>query len=472
MKVLFCSSEATPFSVSGGLGDVSASLPKTLCKLSVDCRIVIPFYKRAEYDLKDNMKYITHFYVPVAWRNQYCGVYQARYENITYYLLDNEYYFKRPNMYGYYDDAERFTFFSRAILELISHIDFLPDIIHANDWQTALVPVYFSTIYAHFDHYRNIKTIFTIHNIEYQGIYGREIFYDLIGLNQQHMSILDYDQKINLMKGAIEASHTVTTVSPTYLDEILNGYYDHGLSSILNARKYKLHGILNGIDTDMYNPQTDKNIYINYSATNIKNKKINKQKLQQEFKLKKENGTILIGMITRLAEHKGIELLTHAMDTIMRDQNVQFAILGSKNSQYENFLNSMRDRYFGRIFVSYDFSPELARKIYAASDLYLMPSKSEPCGLSQMIALRYGTIPVVHETGGLCDSISDSEDGVGNGFRFRRYDAWDMYDCIKRAIAGYQNFSGWTKLMERAMRCNYSWQKSAKQYIKLYQSCI
>lgn len=469
VKCLFCASEALPFCSSGGLGEVAGSLPHALRELFIGCRVVIPLYKCIPEDLRKSMKFLTSFYVPVAWRNQYCGIFRANYNGVIYYLIDNEYYFNRPNMYGYFDDAERFSFFSRAILEMLPHIKFRPDIIHANDWQSALVPVYFSAFYAQNEFYSNMKTIFTIHNIEYQGKYGYEVFNDLIGLNQKDISLLDFDGCINFMKGAIETANVVTTVSPTYSQEILNDWFAHGLAPILNARSYKLHGILNGIDTELYNPSTDPLIYKTYSEKHLSDKVKNKILLQDRLHLDKSESVPVIGMVTRLVEHKGVDLVISTLETIMKETNVQFVILGSGEKNYEDFFSYMQYKYPNRICACHGFVPELAHKIYAGSDMFLMPSKSEPCGLSQMIALRYGSIPIVRETGGLKDSVSDSGDGCGVGFRFKKYDPWDMYDSIKRALAGYYIPEGWTKLVKRAMNCNNSWNHSAKNYLTFYK---
>lgn len=465
VKCLFCASEALPFCASGGLGEVAGSLPHALRELFVGCRVVIPLYRCVPDKLRRAMKFVTSFYVPVAWRNQYCGVFRANYNGVIYYLIDNEYYFNRPNMYGYFDDAERFSFFSRAVLEMLPHINFRPDVIHANDWQTALVPVYFSAFYSKNEFYSKMKTIFTIHNIEYQGKYGYEVFNDLIGLDQKDFSLLDFDGCINFMKGAIETANIVTTVSPTYAQEILNDWFSHGLAPILNARSYKLHGILNGIDTDVYNPVTDPLIYKTYSEKHIEDKNENKVKLQSRLCLNQSKTTPMISMVTRLVEHKGIDLVMDAFETMMRETNVQFVVLGSGDGKYEEFFSWMQNKYQGRVCACHGFIPELAHKIYAGSDMFLMPSKSEPCGLSQMIALKYGCIPIVRETGGLKDSVSDSGDGLGVGFRFAKYDPWDMYGAIKRALIGYDKQDGWTKLVKRAMKCDNSWKRSAKEYL-------
>lgn len=473
MKCLFCTSEALPFAASGGLGDVAGSLPQALRQRLIGCRIVMPLYEDIPQSLREEMRFITSLSVPVSWRRQYCGVFEARYGGVIYYLLDNQYYFKRKGLYGHYDDAERFAFLSRAALEMLPYIDFKPDIIHCNDWQTALVPIYYSLYYANNDWYSGIKTIFTIHNIQYQGKYGLELMEDVLGIPEQATSIVEYDKCVNLMKGAIETANRVTTVSPTYAQEIMDPWYSHELDPILRERSWKLSGILNGIDVINYNPETDTNLYANYSVEDMSSKAENKRKLQERLNLEQNPDIPIIGMVTRLVSHKGLDLVKASLEQLMNEQtNLQFVILGSGDWEYESFFRAMQDKYPGRVCACIGFIPELSRKIYAGADIFLMPSKSEPCGLSQMIALRYGTIPVVRETGGLKDSIHDSGDGDGNGFTFKNYDAMDMLNAIRRSIEGYWQRDGWEILVERAMNCDNSWGRSANEYIKLYRSLV
>ena len=471
MKVLYAASEALPFMASGGLGDVAGSLPQALRKRLIGCRIVMPLYDTIRQELKDTMKFITHISVPVAWRRQYCGIFEAKHNGVIYYLLDNQYYFKRDTIYGHYDDAERFAFFSRAILEIIPYIDFKPDIIHCNDWQTALTPVYYSAMYANSPGYENIKTIFTIHNIQYQGIYGKEILEDVLGIPADKTSLLEYDGCINFMKGAIECANKVTTVSPSYADEILDPWFAFGLDGILNERRFKLSGILNGIDIENYDPETDKNIRANYSAENFENKKIDKEDLQQIMGLPVRADVPVIGMVSRLVGHKGLDLVKGILDELLSTTEVQLVVLGSGDYEYETFFREIAARYPEKVGLRVGFIPDLARKIYAGADMFLMPSKSEPCGLSQMVALRYGTVPIVRETGGLRDSITDCGDGEGNGFTFKSYNAHDMLDAIRRAIDVYYN-GDWAVLTQRALDCDFSWGRSANTYIKLYKALI
>ena len=471
MKVLYAASEALPFIASGGLGDVAGSLPHALRKRLIGCRVVLPMYDTIKQELKDTMKFITHISVPVAWRRQYCGIFEAKHNGVIYYLIDNQYYFKRDTIYGHYDDAERFAFFSRAVLEIIPYIDFKPDIIHCNDWQTALTPVYYSAMYANSPGYENIKTIFTIHNIQYQGIYGKELLEDVLGIPADKASLLEYDGCINFMKGAIECADKVTTVSPSYADEILDPWYSHGLDSILNERRYKLCGILNGIDTVGYDPETDKNIKANFSAADVSGKKADKEDLQKTMGLPVRSDVPVVGMVTRLVSHKGLDLVKGILDELLATSEMQLVVLGSGDYEYESYFRWIAEKYPEKVGLRLGFVPELARKIYAGADMFLMPSKSEPCGLSQMVALRYGTVPIVRETGGLRDSITDCGDGKGNGFTFKSYNAHDMLDAIRRALTLYYN-GNWSELVLRALNCDFSWGRSANAYIRLYKETI
>lgn len=457
---------------SGGLGDVAGSLPKALRKRLVGCRVVMPLYSGIKQELRDQMQFITHITVPVSWRRQYCGIFVAKIGGVIFYFIDNEYYFKRDGIYGHYDDAERFAFFSRAVLEIIPHIGFKPDIIHTNDWQTALVPVYYSTMYANREGYEGIKNIFTIHNIQYQGVYGKEILGDVFGLGEQHEQLLDFGGTLNLMKGAIECADVVTTVSPTYAEEILDPWFSHGLDPILRERQYKLHGILNGIDTDIYNPETDKAIAKNFSAKDPAGKKEDKADLQREFSLPVRDDVPIIGMVSRLVSHKGLDLVKAVLDELLSTTDVQLVVLGTGDWEYENFFREIEARYPGKVGLRIAFIPDLARKIYAGCDMFLMPSKSEPCGLSQMLALRYGTLPIVRETGGLKDSITDSGDGEGNGFTFKSYNAHDMLGAIRRALGAYSDKKYWASLVERALEYDNSWGRSAREYMRLYRETI
>ncbi len=471
MKVLFASSEAYPFACSGGLADVAGALPKALRKRFVGCRIILPLYSTISEELRQKMTFVCSVTVPVAWRRQYCGVFEAHLDGVIYYFIDNQYYFKRDSLYGYYDDAERFTFFSRAVLEVLPHIDFTPDIIHCNDWQTALIPVYLDAFYKQNDFYKDIKTVFTIHNIQYQGKFGYELLEDVLGLPQERKGIVEYDNCINFMKAAIQCADKVTTVSPTYSKEILNPYYSHGLDTILKEFTYKTTGIVNGIDVDVYNPETDPLIYKNFTIDDISGKAVNKKSLQEELGLPQKENTPIIGMVTRLVKHKGIDLVKCVFEELLQ-KDVQFAVLGSGEWEFETFFHEMANKYPEKVGLKLGFNPRLAHRIYAGADIFLMPSQSEPCGLAQMVALRYGTIPIVRETGGLNDTIKDSHDGTGNGFTFKNYNAHDMQYTVLRALEGYKDQNGWAILRERAMKCDNSWKTSANAYIGLYKEIV
>lgn len=473
MKVLYVASEALPFAASGGLADVAGSLPQAMRQRLVGARVVMPLYESIPQELREGMKFITSLSVPVSWRRQYCGVFEAKAGGVIYYLLDNQYYFKRSGLYGHYDDAERFAFFSRAVLEMLPCIDFKPDIINANDWQSALVPIFYDMFYSKSEWYQGIKTVFTIHNIQYQGKYGMEILEDVFGIPASQSHIVEYNKCLNLMKGAVETANIVSTVSPTYAQEILDPWYAHGLSPILQERQWKLRGILNGIDTINYDPETDKDIYKNYNSENFSEGKAeNKKALQERLFLPVNPDVPLIGMVTRMVSHKGLDLVKEILDGFLANNDVQFVILGSGDWEYENFFKSMQEKYPQKFVACFGFVPELSRKIYAGTDIFLMPSKSEPCGLSQMIALRYGSVPIVRETGGLKDSIQDSGDNEGNGFTFNSYNADDMLHAMHRALEGYSNKEGWQILVQRGMNCDNSWGKSANEYIKMYKSLL
>ena len=468
MKVLYASSEAYPFAMSGGLADVAGALPKALRRRLIGCRVVMPLYSSIPDELRENMTFVASITVPVSWRRQYCGIFEAHVGGVIYYLIDNQYYFKRDGLYGHYDDAERFAFFSRAVLEILPYINFKPDIIHCNDWQTAMVPVYLNQMYRYNEFYSDIKTVFTIHNIQYQGKYGKELYGDVLGLPEGQEDLLEYDGCINLMKAAIQCSDKVTTVSPTYSKEILDPYFSHGLDRILNQYTYKLTGIVNGIDYDVYNSETDPLIYKNFTVDTLDDKAYNKQQLQKEMGLPERADVPVIGIVTRLVKHKGLDLVKCVFEELLK-ADLQFVILGSGEWEFETFFYDMASKYPEKVALKLGFIPALAHKIYAGADIFLMPSQSEPCGLAQMVALRYGTIPIVRKTGGLNDTISDSGDGKGNGFTFQNYNAHEMQDALWRAIAGYADKDGWNILRRRAMEYNSSWAASASLYIGLYR---
>ena len=470
MKILFAASEAVPFAASGGLADVIGSLPKAIKNKRHDCRVVIPLYKSVSPELREKMVFLTNITVDVSWRKQYCGIFMAVRDGITYYFIDNEYYFARDGLYGFYDDCERFVFFDRAVLEMLRYIKFTPDIINCNDWQTALIPVYYNVYYKYQQGYDGIKTVYTIHNIEYQGKYGKEVLSELMGIPMYNAGLLDYDGYVNMMKGAIETCDMITTVSPSYAWEILDPWYAHGLDRILVTKQYKLRGIMNGIDTKLYDPAKDKAIAANYSSKKPEGKAKCKEALISELRLA-EGDEPIIGIVTRFVRHKGIDLIRCVFEEMVHD-GIKFAILGSGEKIYEDFFLEMAARYPERVSVTIGFIPELSRRVYAGSDMFLMPSQSEPCGLAQMIAMRYGTAPIVRETGGLRDSVRDNGGENGNGFTFKTYNANDMLDAVKRAWNDYNDKERWNELMVRMMECDHSWAASADLYIETYKKVL
>lgn len=473
MNVLFVSTEATPFAKTGGLADVIGSLPKELLKLNMNVCVMLPLYKSIKEVYGSSLIYRSNVYVPLGWRDCYCGVFEMEHDGVNYYFLDNEQYFYRDNYYGYYDDAERFSFYSKAALEVLQHLEFKPDILHCNEWQTALIPVYLKTLYQRIALYDRIRTVFTIHNIEYQGQYGKEILGDVLGLSKFDETILEMDGDLNFMKGAIVTCDRLTTVSPTYAEEIKYSFFAHNLETIIQKNEYKLCGILNGIDRKLYNPARDKDLVAKYSVNTMDKKVRNKVALQEELGLEINETIPLIAMVGRLAEHKGIALVKHAFDDMMKEP-MQFVLLGTGEKEYEDFFHSKSYEYNNRMAVITTFSTSLASRIYAGADLFLMPSVSEPCGLSQMIALRYGTVPIVRETGGLKDTVTpfNSETGIGNGVTFYSINAHDMLYAVRRGQALYKDKELWNNLMKNAFLSDFSWKKSTLKYIKLYQELL
>ncbi len=471
MKILFVASEAMPFIRTGGLGDVAGALPKAFAALGHDARVIIPFYKEEIKDeFKNNFRFVGSTYVDLSWRRQYCGVYEAVYDGVTYYFIDNEFYFKRRGLYGHFDDGERFAFFSKAVLEALPLIDFYPDVLHANDWHTALTPVFLDVFYRFSEDYRNIKTVFTIHNIEFQGKYGTEMLEDVLGLPEWAHSLVLNDSCVNYMKGGIESASAVTTVSETYATEILDPFYSYGLDGILSERRFKLHGVVNGIDTKLYNPKTDPALFVPYTARTVaKKKEENKKALLEMINLPYSEGRPLLAMVTRLTEQKGLDLVAAVIDEIMR-ADIQVVVLGTGDWKYENLVKRVEHDYPSKFKGILQFSSDLASKLYGASDLFLMPSKFEPCGLSQLIAMTYGSIPIVRETGGLKDTVPayNPTDKTGNGFTFKTYNSYDMLDAVWRAYATCYDKENLAAVRKNAMSGDYGWDNSAKKYIAIY----
>ena len=468
-KIVFLGSEAAPFIATGGLADVLGSLPKALAQNeNLDISVILPLYSNISQEFKSQFKFITNFNVSVAWRWQYAGVFAYEYQGVKFYFIDNEYYFKREgNIYGFYDDGERFAFFSRAALDTISRLDIYPDVLHCNDWQTAASVIFLKGMYYGNENFRKIKTVFTIHNIEYQGIFNMDTFGELFGFSDSIRQFVEFDGCVNLMKGAIEMTDIVSTVSPTYAEEIKHPYFAHGLDSIVNRNANKLYGILNGIDVDYYNPETDKYIFQNYSVSDLSGKAVCKAELQKMLNLPVREDVPIIAIISRLVSHKGLDLVRDAIENLL-SSDVQIVILGKGEISYENFFNNIANIYKGKCVSIIAYNQDLSRKIYSGADIFLMPSKMEPCGLSQMIASRYGTVPIVRETGGLNDSIKAYTGVVGNGFTFRDYNAHDMVYVINDAIRTYHDKNAWADVQNRAMTTDFSWKYQAGKYEELY----
>ncbi len=477
MKILFAASEAAPYLKTGGLGDVAQALPKALAALGHEVKIVMPLYGK----IKSNEKVMSALSLcgetstRLAWRNQYTGILrEGEGNNPEYIFVDNEYYFNRGDtnaIYGHFDDGERFAFFSRAVIEAMGAIDFIPNVIHCNDWQTALIPTFLRQFYPQ---YKKVRTVFTIHNIEYQGKMPFGYASDVLGVDEGAANALTYDGYINLMKGAIVTADAVTTVSNTYAGEILSEYYAHGLHHVLRENKDKLFGIVNGIDTAVFDPMNDKSLYANYGATveGMKEKAKNKLFLQETLGLSPDKDAPIVAMVTRLASHKGLDLVACVINEIMA-LGVQLVVLGTGESAYESIMKMTAERYPGRMAAEIRFDGRLANQIYAGADIFLMPSKSEPCGLSQMVAMRYGTIPVVRETGGLKDTVPayDPTDESGRGFTFVDYNAHEMLRAIERCVEFYRtDRKAFDRLKKKDMKTDFSWKNSVKQYLKVYKS--
>lgn len=463
-KILFVASESTPFIATGGLAEVIGSLSKALAATGkFDVRVVIPLYSDIKAEYRNKFTYLGNLYVHLAWRNQYCGIFSYVKDGVTFYFIDNEFYFKRPGCYGYFDDGERFAFFSRSVLEIMPFLNFYPDVMHCHDWQSALAAIYLKTNYCFREEYQFIRALFTIHNIEYQGQYSLDLLCDLFDIFGEYRYLVEYNNSINLMKGAIECCERFSTVSPRYAQEIKDPYYAHGLDGIIRNNEFKLTGILNGIDDVSYNCALDEHLFANYTPENFSNKSVCKSELQKMLSLPQKADVPIISMVSRLVSHKGLDLVTNVIEELLQD-DVQVVILGTGDARFEGFFKDLAKKYPDKLSANIVFNGDLSRKIYSGSDIFLMPSKSEPCGLSQMIACRYGTVPIVRETGGLYDSIKP----LVNGYTFANYNAHDMLYVIRQAISDYKNKEEWSKLMYRAATTDFSWNHSAKEYEALY----
>lgn len=476
LKLVFVTAEAAPFLKTGGLGDVVGSLTTFLHKQGVDVRVIMPKYSTIAEHFQKEFVHLAHFDVQVAWRKQYCGLYEMVHQGIHYYFIDNEYYFSRPSAYGEYDDAERFAFFSRAALESLIHIPGLkPDILHCHDWHTALIPLMLKEFYRREPLYYPIKTIFTIHNLKYQGVFPKEVLSDILGLGTEYYTedILEFHGAVNFMKAALVYADHITTVSPTYAEEIKYPYYGEKLDGLLIQRSNSLTGILNGIDYEVYDPCNDPYIVKQYDNFPLA-KQENKMHLQSISGLPIQEDCAVLGMVTRLTDQKGLDLLAHVMEELL-ELNVQMVILGTGEGQYVEMLSNFAAKYPEKLTLRLEFSDEVAHKIYAGADMLLMPSRFEPCGIAQMIAMHYGTIPIVRETGGLKDTIMNYNEltDEGNGFSFVNYNAHEFLFEVKRALRIYQEHKQvWDKIRQNAMNGDYSWERSAHAYIRLYKSLL
>ena len=479
MKIAVCASEGAPYAKSGGLGDVMEALPAALQRIEGnEVVLILPYYNK----IKTNAKYITEkvaeFRVQLGWRQQYCAVMKLtnRNDGVTVYFLDNEYYFggRTGAIYGDMDDGERFAFFSRACLDAMVAVDFIPDVIQCNDWQCALIPTYLKAVYH--AQFPKTRCMYTIHNIEYQGWANANFFDDMLGLPWEYRGTLDMNNSVNVMKGAIETADLVTTVSETYARELMYPYYAHGLDGILASNSWKLTGITNGIDTNTFNPETDPALPAHYNAETFEvGKAAVKAALQEEVGLPVKPNVPLMVMVTRLAGHKGLDLLCYIARRLMWEEDAQLLILGTGEAQYETFFKDLAVQFPEQVAAKITFNLGLAARIYAGADIYLMPSKSEPCGLSQMNAMRYGTVPVVHATGGLKDTVPPcDENGEGGlGFTFQSYNADDFYASLKRCLDLYNNKpEAFKALQKKEMEMDFSWNVPAGRYMELFNNML
>ena len=477
-KILFVGAEVMPCAATGGLGDVMGSLPAAMkaADASGDIRVVLPLYGTVKEEWRAQMKTEAIFDLHLAWRTQYCGILSLVKDGVTYYFIDNEYYFKRDTLYGHFDDGERYAFFCMAALALIEKVGFYPDVLHAHDWQSALSVIYLNRLYRNRRGYENIKTVFTIHNIEYQGEYDFGILGDVFALGEDSRTLMEYDGCINLMKGAIVSADIVSTVSPRYAEEIRTPQYAHGLEYAINDNAYKLRGILNGIDYVYYDPATDAVIPKNFTADAVADKIANKLALQKALGLPEDGEKPMLAIISRLASHKGLDIVSEMAYGLLQYNDVQLVVLGKGEARYEQFFRELEKSFPTKARALIEYDRDLSKRIYAACDIFVMPSASEPCGLSQMIASRYGAIPVVRETGGLYDSIKGywEKDGemLGNGFTFANYSSAELYDRICAAVDLWRNGEKRERFVKKIMNTDFSWSVSAKRYLEMYNEII
>ncbi|WP_459129113.1 glycogen synthase GlgA [Guggenheimella bovis] len=475
MKIYFAASESAPYVKTGGLADVASSLPKALAKLGHDVRVVIPLYSSIPYELRKDFTFLKSFYISIPNVNQYVGIFETVRDDVHYYFVDNEYYFARSQLYGFGDDGERFAYFCRAILEVLVETEFYPDIIHLNDWHTAAAAALFKDQYVQREGFHDTKVIFTIHNLKYQGIFPYSVMKDQLGLGDRYFTYdkLEYFGNLNFMKAGIAFSDFITTVSKTYASEIQYSYYAEGLHSMLLHKANMIRGITNGIDYESYNPETDDEIFSHYKVKNAHKKANNKVELQKLLGLKVDPDIPMVSVVSRIVSDKGMDLIDFIFEELM-EEDIQFVLLGTGDKEYEDKFIEYARHYKSRVSTNIFFSESLARKIYAGSDIFLMPSRFEPCGLSQLIAMRYGTIPVVRQTGGLNDTVIPYNrfTGAGTGFGFVNYNAHELLFTIKDALYYYSQKDLWERIRTQAMNRNSSWDESAKQYVDLYHMVL
>ncbi|TMW71777.1 glycogen synthase GlgA [Alteribacter natronophilus] len=466
-NVLFAASECTPFIKTGGLADVIGSLPQELNKSrKAHVKVILPFYDEMPSHWQAQMELVATINVPVGWRNQEASLYSLEHNNVEYFFVANDYYFTRKGVYGYYDDGERFVFFSRAVIEALPYIGFTPDVIHAHDWQTGLVPAFAKILQP----LEDLHTVFTIHNIRYQGMMPHQMFDELFNLSIEHFGGLEWNGMLNCMKSGIFHADKITTVSPSYAEEIKDPYYGEGLHQLLNERAEDLSGIINGIDTNDYHPMKDPYIFSNYRHSRGK-KKENKEYLQEQLHLPVDGEKPLYIIVSRLVEQKGFHLVQRILDEFL-EEDVQVAVLGTGEGEFEGFFYHAQERHPDRFSVKLMFDEKLARQMYAAADFFIMPSQFEPCGLTQLIALQYKAVPIVRETGGLRDTVTPFNEitGEGNGFRFENYNAHELLDALRYSLSVYRNPIQWIQLLKNVNKSQYSWKDSAASYADLYES--
>ncbi len=475
-KILFAASEAVPFIKTGGLADVVGSLPKYFDHEKYDVRVIVPKYLCMGEEWKSRLRFRCHFYVNLSWRRQYVGIFEAQYQGVTYYFVDNEFYFAGDRPYHeLYQDVEKFAFFSKAVLEALPYLDFCPDVIHCHDWQTGLIPVFLRTIYGDENYYTGIKSVFSIHNLQFQGRWNLPAVMDITGLPEQIFTAdkLESYGEANYLKGGVVYADAVTTVSETYAEEIKTPEGGEGLDGLLRARSNDLYGILNGLDYDEYNPQTDPYMFHQFRISDYREGKWeNKRQLQKDCGLPEDRDACLIGIVSRMTSQKGFDLVAYIMDELLSTEHVQIVVLGTGEDRYQEMFTYFAGKYPDKIHATIGYSEELAHRIYASSDCFLMPSLFEPCGLSQLMSLRYGTVPIVRETGGLKDTVEayNEYEHTGTGFSFANYNAHEMLHTIRYALSVFRDHKkDWEDIAVRGMKQDFSWKRSAARYEDLYE---